>query len=183
MKNNRKNKINKLNFYIVDDEYINYLRMFDDYVVYNKNNKRPYVGIVINIENYQYFAPMFSPKVKHKNYKSNLSFFRIINKKNKTDLGIIRFVNMIPVPKEKIFLLDVAKESYKYRSLLSEQYSYINISENRNKILMQARKIYEIVTDNKNKTRMYEFYRNLSCDFKLLEKKCSEYIEKINLQN
>lgn len=37
--------------------------------------------------------------------------------------------------------------------------------------------------NRKNKTRMYEFYRNLSCDFKLLEKKCSEYIEKINLEN
>lgn len=183
MKNNRKNKIDKLNFYIVDDGYIDYLRNFDGNVVYNKNHKRPYVGIVINIENYKYFAPMFSPKVKHKNYKNNLSFFRIVNKKNKNNLGIIRFINMIPVPEEKIFLLDVKNENYQYRRLLLEQYYYINISENRNKILMQARKIYEIVTDNKNKTRMYEFYRNLSCDFKLLEKKCSEYIEKMNLQN
>lgn len=123
MKNSKKNKTDKLNFYIVDDEYIDYLRKFDNLVVYNKNSKRPYVGIVLNIEGYQYFAPMFSPKVKHKNYKSNLSFFR------------------------------------------------------------QAKRIYEIVKDNRNKTRMYEFYRNLSCNFTLLEEKCSEYIEKMNLQN
>ena len=42
MKNNKKIKLEKLNFYIIDDNYINYLSQFDKHIAYNKNQKRPY---------------------------------------------------------------------------------------------------------------------------------------------
>ena len=38
----------------------------------------------------------------------------------------------------------------------------------------KAEKIYDIVTKN-SKSKMAKFYKDLSCDFKLLEEKCSEY--------
>lgn len=85
-----------------------------------------------------YFAPLFSPKQKHKQYKNNISFFKIVNEKTKSNLGIIRFSDMIPVPQESVSLLDSDTKSYGYRRLLSEQYSCINKPENRKKILEKA---------------------------------------------
>lgn len=168
MKDIKKIKLWKLNFYIIDDDYIKYLSEFDKHIAYNKNEKRPYIGVVIIVEEHYYFAPLFSPKVKHKTYKDNLTFFRIINSKNKSDLGIIRFSDMIPVPQENINLLDIKSKSYGYRRLLSEQYSYINKPKNKTKIIEKAEKIYNIVNNN-SKSKMAKFYKELSCNFKLLE--------------
>lgn len=172
MNNTKKTKLKKLNFYTIDDNYINYLSQFDQHIAYNKNQKRPYIGIILNVEKHYYFAPLFSPKQQHKKYKDNLTFFRIINKKN--DLGIIRFSDMIPVPHNCIHLLDHHNKSYGYKRLLSEQYSYINIPNNSQKIYDKAEKIYNIVT-SLNKSKMAKFYKNLCCDYKLLEQKSIEY--------
>ena len=174
MKNTKKIKLGKLNFYIVDERYVSYLSQFDKHIAYNKKEKRPYIGVVIIVENHYYFAPLFSPKPKHKIYKDNFTFFKIVNIKTKNDLGIIRFSDMIPVPQECVYLLDVKDKSYGYKRLLSEQYSYINKTKNKEKIMEKAEKIYSIVTKN-SKSKMAKFYKDLSCDFKLLEQKCSEY--------
>ena len=176
MKNNKKIKLGKLNFYVVDDNYIDYLRKFDKHVAYNKNQTRPYIGVVIMLDKHYYFAPLFSPKQKHKTYKENLTFFKI-NSKTEKSLGIIRFSNMIPVPQESINLLDIKNKSYGYKRLISEQYSYINMTKNKQKIINKAEKIYKIVTNNKN-NKMSKFYKELSCNFKLLEEKSEEYIIK-----
>lgn len=174
MNKKKKIKLGKLNFYIIDDNYINYLSEFDKHIAYNKNQKRPYIGVVIIIEEHYYFAPLFSPKLKHKTYKDNLTFFKIVNPKTKNDLGIIRFSDMIPVPQEYVYLINIKSKSYGYKRLLSEQYSYINIPENRRKIMDKAEKLYNIVC-KPGKSKMFIFYKELSCNFKLLEKKSIEY--------
>lgn len=133
MRKDKKIKLGKLNFYIVNNNYINYLSKFDKHVANNKDEKRPYIGVVLIVEDHYYFAPMFSPKQKHKTYKDNLSFFKIINEKNKNNLGMIKFSNMIPVPQKDVYLLDVEDRSYGYKRLLSEQYSYINRTVNKKK--------------------------------------------------
>ena len=92
-------KIENLNFYIVEDGYIEYASRWDHHIAYNKNNKRPYVGIVFKINDFSYFSPMFSPKKQHEGYKENLTFFKMYGNANKRDyLGLIRFADMIPVP-------------------------------------------------------------------------------------
>ena len=174
MKNNKKIKLGKLNFYIIDDNYISYLSQFDKHIAYNKSQKRPYIGVIIIVNEYYYFAPLFSPKQKHKTYKDNLTFFKIVNIKTKTDLGIIRFSDMIPVPQECVSILDSKNKSYGYKRLLSEQYSYINQPQNKQKIIDKAEKIYNIVTKN-SRSQMDRFYKELSCDFKLLEEKSNNY--------
>ena len=83
---------------------------------------------------------------------------------------------MIPVPKKSVHLLDIKEKSYGYKRLLSEQYSYINIPENKQKIMDKAEKIYNIVTKD-GRNRMTKFYKDLSCDFKKLEEKCLKYPE------
>lgn len=174
MKNKKKIKIEKLNFYTIDDNCIRFLSKFDKHIAYNKNEKRPYVGVVIIVKEHYYFAPLFSPKEKHKTYKDNLSFFRIITKSTKKSLGIIRFSDMIPVPEQSIYPLDIKNISYGYERLISEQYSYINITENKHKIMHKAERIYSIVSSNSN-SKMARFYKELSCNYKLLEEKCLEY--------
>lgn len=174
MKTNKKAKIKKLNFYTIDDNYINYLSQFDKHIAYNKSQKRPYIGILIIVENHNYFAPLFSPKQKHKLYKNNLTFFKIINSKNKNNLGIIRFSDMIPVPHKCVHLLDTKNKSYAYKRLISEQYSYINIPDNRQKIYDKSQKIYQIATSS-SKSKMAKFYKDLCCNFQSLEQKCNEY--------
>lgn len=82
---------------------------------------------------------------------------------------------MIPVPLDCISPLDFKNKSYGYRRLIHEQYSYINISENKIKILTKSQKLYNIVT-NSNNSKTSKFYKSLSCNFKLLEEKCSLYI-------
>ena len=83
---------------------------------------------------------------------------------------------MIPVPQESVCLLESQDKSYGYKRLLSEQYSYINKLENKKKIMDKAEKIYNIVTGD-SKSKMAKFYKELSCDFKVLEKKYMEYKE------
>ena len=69
MKNSKKIKLGKLNFYIIDDNYIKYLSEFDKHIAYNKNAKRPYIGVVIIVKEHYYFASLFSPKTMFKIHK------------------------------------------------------------------------------------------------------------------
>lgn len=67
MKDTKKIKLGKLNFYIIDDNYIKYLSQFDKHIAYNKNEKRPYIGVVIIVEEHYYFAHYFlqNKSIKH----------------------------------------------------------------------------------------------------------------------
>ncbi len=60
MKDNKKLKLERLNFFVIDHNYINFLSQFDKHIAYNKDEKRPYVGIILKIREYCYFAPLFS---------------------------------------------------------------------------------------------------------------------------
>ena len=86
-----------LKFYLVDEDYIEYLSKFDSHVSWNKKQKRPYVGIVLKIEKFLYFAPLYSYKEAYNKYKENLSFIRVEDRKGR-NVSIIRFAEMIPVP-------------------------------------------------------------------------------------
>ena len=47
-----------LKIYYLDENYINYLREYDNRVAYNKNQKRPYIGVVYTFNWLNYFAPL-----------------------------------------------------------------------------------------------------------------------------
>ena len=172
MKEIKKSKVENLEFYIIKEEYINYLSKFDSHIAYNKEEHRPYVGVVFEITNKKYFAPLSSPKQQHKKYKENFTFFKLEN--DNKELGIIRFADMLPVPIECVTKIEYLNRSYGYRRLLSEQYSQINITKNKERIKEKAKQIYDIVTSDSN-TAKTRFYKQLSCNYKLLEEKCEEY--------
>mgnify|MGYP004484996809 FL=1 len=56
----------KLNLYSISDKYIKYLRKFEDKIYDNKEEirvrTRKYLGIVLTINNCNYYIPMSSPK-------------------------------------------------------------------------------------------------------------------------
>lgn len=83
-----------MKLYNVTDAYVDYLRQFDSKVPDNKAEKRPFVGIVFSINGYNFFAPLSSPKPKHRGMKNMPDFHKI----NSGLQGAINFNNMIPIP-------------------------------------------------------------------------------------
>lgn len=159
----------------VNTQYCDYLREFDTKVSYNKNEKelRPFIGILFSIENYEYFAPLSSPKPKHKTMKNTIDFLKIKD----GELGAINFNNMIPVKRANYTLVDLNKkyvetDKIKYQKLLLEQLNWLNTHyyQVKNKSI----KLYEMY----NNERLSENVRNRCCNFKLLEEKCLEYNQK-----
>lgn len=62
-------KKNELNFYEVDDNYVEYISKFDKKVMYSKietrKYKRKYIGILFSIADNYYIAPLCNYKLKH----------------------------------------------------------------------------------------------------------------------
>ena len=161
----------------VDSDYCDYLRMYDDKVVYNKNEKelRPFVGILFMIGMCEYFAPLSSPKPKHKKMKNKLDFLKI----QSGELGAINFNNMIPVTKSNYDLVDLNKEALtilemKYQKLLKEQLEWLN--SNYNRIKDKSFKLYCLYINDKLPNNI----KIRCCNFKLLEEKCTEYSKLYN---
>ena len=156
--------MDRLKFYNIDDKYIEYLYQFDKKVPFNKNSKRPYIGIILEINEITYFAPMFSPKQQHNKHKANATHIRIGK-----DLGMIKLNNMIPVNKENLKYINFNDiQDKKYKNLLIQQNNFIQL--NTDEIRQTAEKLYKFVTIDKK-----DFFIKLCCDFKLLEEKCKNY--------
>ena len=92
-----------MKFYNIKDEYINYLKKYDAKVADNKKGKRPYVGVVLEIDGIKYYTPFTSPKEKHRKMKNTKDFRKI----NQGIYGAINFNNMIPVVESALLLIDI----------------------------------------------------------------------------
>ena len=153
-----------LKIYKVEDKYIRYLHSVDNKVQYNKNAKRPYVGVVFNFGGFKYFVPMESPKPNHTNIKSGKHILRLKN----GQYGILGFNNMIPVHKDALISFDISTEpDEKYRNLLKNQIQICN--KMKADILDHAQKTYFAVVNGN------EFLIKISCDYKKLEKASKKY--------
>ena len=153
---------------IVQEDYIQYLKQYSKDVKENKNSSRPYVGVILKVGNQHYFAPLASPKPKHKTMDDKLDFIKI----KKGELGAINLNNMIPIP---IFLtkeIDLLKYDKKYQTLLKDQINWIN--RNDKKLLKNSLKLYTLITKKKNTI----FHKRCN-NFKLLEEKSLDYQKKL----
>ena len=156
----------------VSSDYCDYLRKFDNKVAYNKYEKelRPFIGILFKIDECEYFAPLSSPKEKHKKMKNTVDFFKIKN----GELGAVNFNNMIPVNKNNYSLVELNKETltiseFKYQKLLREQLEWLNA--NYYQVKNKSLKLYNLYNNGK----LPENIMKRCCNFKLLEEKCKEY--------
>lgn len=160
----------------INSDYCDYLRSFDDKIVYNKYDKelRPFIGILFEIDNYKYFAPLSSPKDKHKKMKNMIDFLKIKN----GELGAVNFNNMIPVTNKNYSLIDLNKkmsktEEVKYQKLLKEQLIWLN--SHYNQVKNKSFKLYQLY----NSGKLSQNIKERCCNFKLLEEKCLEYNKEI----
>ena len=175
----RKMKENKLKWYIANKEYVNYLKKFDSKVEninYDKKLK-PYIGILITTNEFNYYVPISSAKEKHYKIKEGMDFIKI--KQDDKIIGVLNLNNMIPISPENVKELKY-KDIEEYRNFSSdkEKTLYISflsfeldlINKKMEKIKKNAMKLYREKTNNPNS--------NISkrcCDFKFLEEKSKLY--------
>ena len=148
--------MNSLQFYYINQEFIKHIRQFDDKI---PTKNRPYLSVGLENPKYIYLAPLYSPREKHKNYYMNGTFFRVYDYYNNY-IGLVRFSNMIPVPKKYI-----TKINYNFYNKLYQEYFYI--SKHKGQILKKARYTYN----------NYGTFKELCIDFKNIENKLG--LEKI----
>ncbi len=160
-----------MKFYHIKDDFITFLRQFDSKVAENKNQTRPYVGIVFEVNSIKYYAPFSSPKPKHKKMKNGKDFRKI----NNGLYGAINFNNMIPVLDNALIEIDIANiADVKYRRLLQNQYNSIKTDEKG--ILKAAKSLRKLVFDDENNLSEHDkIVKKRCCNLVLLEEKYSEW--------
>lgn len=159
-----------LKFFTVDEGYIQYLKGFDTNVPDNYSSTKPFIGILFNINELDYIAPLTSAKPKHAKIKnSSPTAFKVFDGTAEGDLlALVQLNNMIPVRKANITKLDVKSQDLKYQFLLLKEINYIRA--HRDKLLKKASKLYELVVNKKVPNLV-----NISCNFNALEEASSSY--------
>lgn len=118
--------------------------------------------------NFNYFAPLASPKPKH--LKINPKAIDIFKIKN-GELGVININNMIPTPIEELTEALPLIEDKVYKKLLEEQLTFIN---NNKKDLFKKISIFQ---NAYRKDSLNDNIKNRCCNFELLEKLSLKYIK------
>lgn len=156
----------------VDYKYCDFLRKYDNKVTYNAGTKdlRPFIGVLFTIENCEYFAPLSSPKPKHKKLKNTLDLIKI----NNGIYGVINFNNMIPVTNKNYEEFDLNKKTNnneeKHRlELLKNQLRWL--TTNKKEIITKSKLLYNLYKYNK----LSDNVKKRCCNYPLLEEKCKEY--------
>lgn len=157
---------NNIKIYGVKDAYIKYLSQYQEHLFLHESGSfgRKYIGTVLEINGFFYFAPLSSFKSKHKEMKESVDFIKI------KDYAVININNMLPVPKEQLIELNInAERDPHYRFLLQAESREIN--KQRNRIRKNAEIVYHHKKRNGNSTPLAK----RTNDFEILEKKCIEY--------
>ncbi len=156
-------KKNKLIIYEIKEEYTEFLRKYENKI--GEKEKRPYVGVVLEVNNKKYYAPMSSPKEKYKNIndRKRVDIYKIANGK----YGVINLNNMMPIVDDAIIKIDV--ENHKDGELFKNQIKDIN--SNKKKIIKKAERLHKIIKSN----APAEGLRKRCCNFELLEEKSKQW--------
>ena len=95
----------KLNFYNVNNQYIDYLKKFESKIpnINYENHKKFCCGILFEINGMKYIAPVSSFK---KAQKTNF----VIKNTNRQDISSIRFSFMFPIYDELISIKNFSNE-------------------------------------------------------------------------
>ncbi len=160
--------MDNIKIYEVNPSYINYLAAFAPHLFHNKKqgqqNTRKYIGVVLYINGFSYFAPLSSFKEKHKTMKEGIDFLKIKN------YAVINLNNMFPVPNDECAYVEISKErNPKYKALLLAEYRTIKAIQE--KIRKNAASLYRLKVV-KNETTPLTKRCN---DFLLLEEACRNY--------
>lgn len=160
--------MDNIKLYEVDSDYITYLSAFAKHLFLNKKpeqaNNRKYIGVVFEINGFEYFAPMSSFKEKHFKMKDSVDFIKVKN------YAVINLNNMFPAHETQIKYVDIsAEKNSNYRLLLLAEYRYIKSIQD--KIRKNAQTLYGIKLKNDGSS-----LSERCNDFIVLEKACKEYM-------
>ncbi|MBQ8680650.1 MAG: type III toxin-antitoxin system ToxN/AbiQ family toxin [Treponema sp.] len=160
--------MDKLLFYEIDNKYIDFLSKFSEHLFHNakitQTYTRKYIGILFEINDLKYFAPLSSFKPKHKRLSETVDFIKI------GDMAVINLNNMFPVIDGVFSLKNPADESdTQYKTLLNNEIRIIRKKEEQ--IITNAKTVYNHKMTNDGKSKLSQRCN----DFKLLEEKCKEY--------
>ena len=163
--------IEELKLYRINELYARYIYYQDEKVLksFDIKSKRPFIGIILKINEISYFAPLSSPKKKHEEMKNTIDFIKINNGRD----GVINLNNMIPIPEDQYYEINVKEEirkDKKYGIILKYQIKWCN--NNKMQIINNARKLYNLIINEKANLSL----KKRCCNFKILEKKLNQYI-------
>lgn len=157
-----------LEIYEIDSSYIEYLSNFEEHLFKNKkitqDFSRKYIGIILEINGFKYFAPLSSFKPKHRRLCETVDFIKV------GIYAVINLNNMFPAP--LILCKSVKIENIKnehYKNLVRAEYRIIK--QKTEQIINNAKDVYNHKMINDGKSKLSQRCN----DFKNLEVKCKEY--------
>ena len=158
-----------LRLYEVDSNYVNFLAPHIEHIFQNRKPeqrfKRKYIGVVLKVNGFNYFAPLSSYKPKHERMKESLDFLKI------KDYAVINLNNMFSVPDGVYYYVEINKETDpQYRALLLAEYRFMKSRQDK------IRKNAELVYNHKVKNGMSTPLAKRCNDFLLLENLCASYL-------
>ena len=162
-------------FYIVSDRYISYLQKSEPRVMSNKEGvrtyHRKYLGVITQLNGFNYYIPLSSPKEKDYNkagkIKQDSAITIYIRNKDKL-YGTLRFNSMIPVPETEIIKYDLNDEGdLRYKMLVLNELYFVR--SNVARIEKTAKDLYEqkLAQDSEAASQNHNLF--LTLDFKQLE--------------
>lgn len=181
--------IDKLGFYKVDIPYVKYLYDHDSEVFYKDTDdyeRKPYLGIIVSLNNFKYFIPFTSKKTKHSTWPNvsheHYLVYEIIDKSRlkSTDvfkpynslkfiriLSVLDIKKMIPVPDGLYQKIDFNKVTdIRYKILLQKEYEFC-----KPKVTDIIQKAENLHTEQLTTGVVHQYY----CNFKILEECCKNY--------
>ena len=128
------------------------------------------LGVLFEVNDFKYFAPLSSPKTKYLKMHDNVDFLKLKN----GELGAVNFNNMLPVTLNNVIMIDLdskanVKKEELYRKMLKEQLYFLN--RRRASLYRKASNLYFNYINKKLPINIF----NRCCNFPLLEEKCKEY--------
>lgn len=153
-----------MKFYYVEKDYISYLKKYDSKIPnFDYDTHKKFVcGVVFNINNINYFAP-----ISHNIDKYRSSY--IIRNNNKP-ISSIRLSFMFPVDMKNLEIVnfsELKKEDYNYYRLVVSEYQICN--KEKDKIKNKAERVYYNSQINNH------ILNKVCCDFKKLEEAMRNY--------
>lgn len=153
----------RIKIYEIKKDYIKYLSQYQQHLFHDEGTRK-YIGIILEMKGFQYFAPLSSFKQKHKKMNERVDFIKI------KDYAVININNMIPVPEGQYILVDInGTKDPQYKYLLQAESREINRQKNR--IMKNAQIVYNHKLRNKDSTPLAK----RTNDFTLLENKCKQF--------
>ena len=170
-----------MDWYTIEDEFLNYLRGVESRIPYNNygdDKFKPFFGALFEVGDLIYVSQVSHAKPRHNNMKNSKDFVKLY-KENRL-IAVVNLNYMFPVHKSKLIKVEY-KDIDKFRTFkdIKERSNYINL------LNIEKQEIINNGVNNKAK-KLYDFkykYPNnkisLRCfDFKNLESKCYDYINK-----